>query len=528
MNAYFQILNGDSETKLKLFPATDDGLPINMNELINYLTFHQISYQISELNAAVSGLKEETTITLNQEKILPIQEELYISITDENMKAVGRFVPPSSASVVMNKDDILSSLKRYGIVYGIQMETIDRFLAERTYLTDIVLAEGTQPVQGKDAEIEYFFNTDLKARPTLLEDGSVDFFHLNIINHCDKGDLLARLHPEDPGESGCDIMGTKIKPRSVKHTVLRYGHNIDISEDKTELYAADNGHVTLVDGRVFVSTLMELENVDTSTGDIEFEGNVQVNGNVCSNFKIHAKGNVEVRGIVEGAEIISGGNITIARGMNGMGKGVLKAKGNIVAQFIENSSAQADGYIEAGSLIHSTVMAGTEIHVNGKKGFISGGHVSATTLIDAKILGSEMGTVTVAEIGISPVTKREYKELGEALIEDRKVVERAIPILEAARDKYQAGKELSEAQIENVRELAKVVKTKREEIATKSARMEELGLLIEVERESQIIVRGTVYPGTKIVISDVSKIIKESMQYCRFVKYQGDVKMVGM
>ena len=71
---------------------------------------------------------------------------------------------------------------------------------------------------------------------------------------------------------------------------------------------------------VFVSDVLIVENVDNSTGNIEYEGNVQVNGNVCTNFRVKAQGNVEVNGVVEGAYIEAGENIIIARGMNGMGK----------------------------------------------------------------------------------------------------------------------------------------------------------------------------------------------------------------
>ena len=44
----------------------------------------------------------------------------------------------------------------------------------------------------------------------------------------------------------------------------------------------------------------------------------------------------------------------------------------------------------------------------------------------------------------------------------------------------------------------------------------------------QIIVKDKVYPGTKIIISDVSRIMKTQAQYCRFVKSKGDVTIVGM
>ena len=528
MNAFFQIMNEQDGTKLRLVPAQNGGKALEISDVINYLTYHKVAYQLQDIGRAIQNLSKETVISLNPDKILPIREELLLEIKEDHMKATGRFIAPSNDGELMTQEEILSDLRQRGVVYGIRKETIDNYIRQRLYLTELVLAKGQAPVQGADAWIEYFFNIDSKARPTLLEDGSVDFFHLNIINHCAKGDILARLHPEEKGEYGYDIMGSKIKPRDVKRKTLQFGHNINLSEDRTEITAADAGHVSFVEGRVFVSTLMEIENVDPSTGDVDFDGNVQINGNVCSNFKIHAKGNVEIRGVVEGAEIVCDGNITIARGMNGMGKGVLKAGGNIVAQFIENASVEAAGYVEAGSIMHSTVMAGTEVHVNGKKGFISGGHVSAANLIDVKILGSDMGTDTVVDIGISPSVKKRYKELSEQIEADQNVVARAIPILEAARDKFQAGKEISAGQVENIRGLTAIVKEKRVTLAAMEHELEETGQLIEEQKTAQVVVHDTVYPGTKIVISDVSKIIKDSMKYCKFVKMGGDVKMLGL
>ena len=52
----------------------------------------------------------------------------------------------------------------------------------------------------------------------------------------------------------------------------------------------------------------------------------------------------------------AGGDIIIAKGMNGMGKGVLNAKGNVVAKFLENATVTALGYVSSESILHSTVM----------------------------------------------------------------------------------------------------------------------------------------------------------------------------
>ncbi len=513
---------------LLLTPATNGDDNIDIGALIDYLNYNRVDFDLSSLNKAVSNLSEETTITLNESAMAEIRECMLTEITDNSMECIARFMPPSEGGELMDRAEILGDLKHRGVTFGIDDDAINGFLNNRVYMQNIVVARGTEPIQGKNAYIEYMFNTDLKARPTLLEDGSVDFFNLNIINHCSEGELLARLHREVPGTYGFDVTGQRIKPVDVRRQVLRFGRNIRLSEDRNEIYAMCPGHVNLVEGRVFVSDVMVVENVDPSTGNIEYEGNVQVNGNVATNFSIHAKGNVEVKGVVEGAEIVAGGNITIARGMNGMSRGVLKAGGNVIAKFIENSSVEASGYVEAGSLMHSQVLSGSEIHVGGKRGFISGGKVAATSLIDVKILGSDMGTDTVAEIGVSPTAKRRHKELEDLIATNIKTINRAIPIMEAARDKVEAGITLSVEQTENIKNLSSMVKEKLKELNSYKQEREELSELIAHDKKASVTVRDVVYPGVKIVISDASKIIKDPVRYCRFVKERGDVKVVGM
>lgn len=302
MNGSIMLMCGGDSTSLKVIPATNGGENPAIGDIVDYLNFNKIDFTIPELNKAMANLGDsEIIIPLNNNSILPIRECMITEITDNNMTCRAKFMPPSDKGELMTEEEILGDLKIRGVVCGIDHDVIKNFLSNRIYFEYFDIAKGVEPVQGKNASIEYMFNTDVKARPTLLEDGSVDFFNLNIINHCNEGDLLAKLHREVPGKYGYDITGQKIKPADIKRGKLKFGKNIKISEDKTEIYSLCNGHVNLVDGRVFVSDLMEVENVDTATGNIEYEGNVQVNGNVNANYTIRAKGNVEVRGIVEGA-----------------------------------------------------------------------------------------------------------------------------------------------------------------------------------------------------------------------------------
>lgn len=549
MNAYFQLMSDENTTKIRLVPPTEGGSELSLSDVIDYLNFHKIAYDLPVLNEAVRSFNEavgsvneaagsfneaagsvngERVVSLNDNELIPVNEELVIEISSDKMSAIGTFFCASEGGQSITKDEILSDLKYKGIKFGIDEEGIDRYLAERNYLERVVLAKGQPPVQGKDAQITYFFNTDLHAKPTLLEDGTVDFFHLNIINHIEEGQLLARLEREVFGTPGTDVLGGRIAPANVTHNSLKFGRNIRINDDKTEIYSMVNGHVNYVDGNVFVSDVMEVENVDNNTGNIEYEGNVQVNGNVCSNFSVKAKGNVEVRGVVEGATVDAGGNITIARGMNGMGKGILRCGGNIVAKFIENSSVEAVGYVECESIMHSDVVAGSEIRTTGKKAFISGGKVIATNRVETKVLGSDMGTDTVVEIGTSAIVKRRYKELTEKLTEIDKVLGRAIPIMEAAKERVEGGQELSEGQLENVRNIYSFSKEKmleRQEVERERAK---IGEQMESDKSAQVIVKETVYPGTKIIISEASKIIKDPIDHCRFIKSSGEVRITQL
>ena len=76
--------------------------------------------------------------------------------------------------------------------------------------------------------------------------------------------------------------------------------------------------------------------------------------------------------------------------------------------------------------------------------------------------------------------------------------------------------------------MSTVVTLKKKGIEAALKEMEQLEEIMSVSQDAQIIVKDKVYPGTKVVISDVSRIIKTQAQYCRFVKSKGDVTMIGM
>ncbi len=527
MNAYFQIANDQGKCAIRFYPATDGGEGIRREELLDYLTVKNILYDQKDMLAVLNGFSEPVTVKTTTPFTRADSDFVKVTISPDNMTVTVRVIPPFEGGPLMPKNEFISELTSRAVTYGIDDAAIDAFLKDRKYCTDVVVAKGTPAKQGSDAVIDYFFNIDPRVRPTLNEDGSVDFFNLNTINHCKKGDLLARLTPAVPGEAGTNVKGERIRPRDVRPAILKYGHNISINEAKTEITSEVDGHVSYVEGKVFVANVLEVENVDNSIGNIEYDGSVRVNGNVCENFSVKAGGSIEVMGVVEGAYLESGQNITIARGMNGMHKGVLKAGGNVVSKFIENAKVTAGGSVDSETIMHSEITAGTEVRVSGKRGCITG-RCTATISVTTKNLGSSMGSDTIVEVGVDANVKKRLQDLQKEVAEINKQQASITPVLEGAKQKLQAGVKMLPDQLAQIQKLAILNKQNSERMAACVKELEQYQDILDAETTGEVIVTGDVFPGTKIVIGDVSMVVKGAMKYCRFVKDAGDVKMAAI
>lgn len=523
MNGYFQIMIEEYGTAIRTNPATDGGEALDILEVKNYLDQKGIAYDLVTLNEAVQSEEVRTTF-LNQKKEYPIAEIMNLTVSDDNMVCYARFYPPSNGGNMLTKDSILSSIKLQGIRFGVDEKAIDDFLKDKQYCKNYVFAKGTQPRQGRDASIEYFFRTDRKAKPAQREDGSVDFFNLGIIEECKKDQVLAVLTPADFGEYGDDIMGKRIKPFDVKNLKLEFGKNVEISEDHLTLTAACDGQVTLAGGKVHVADILELKEVGTGTGNVDFSGSVKIKENVAANFVVKAEGNIIIDGIVESAHIEAGGDVIIARGMNGMGKGTIKAGGNVVVKYLENANCYAGGNVSAEAIMQSNVSAKREVNVTGKKGFITGGQVTAGNKVEAKTLGSEMGSATSIEVGIDPTVKKRLADLQKQMEDAQRVIKQTGPMIQALSQKLKLGMKLQPEQAKNFQLIIENNRKSQQILEEGMAEMCELEEQAAEATNACIIVTGDVFPGVKLSVSGATMTVKNPYKYSRFEKEDGELR----
>lgn len=523
MNGYFQLVTEGNETGIRVYAPTDGGDMLAYDDVKEYLDDRQISFVPAVLNDAIQE-GSGTYVMLNDTPSYPERESYRLTISRDKMEASAFFYAPSEGGELMTPREFLEDLAYRNITFGLDSEAITHFFGNREYCKEFTVAKGRKTREGCDAKVEYMFKTNLRAKPTMREDGSVDYFNLNIINNVKKGDKLAVLIPEDPGDPGQNIYGDILRPHPVKPTKIKAGKNTVLSEDELELVADADGHVTIKEGKVTVSNVISFENVDVSTGNIDYDGSVEVKGTVATGFSIKAGANILVKGVVEGASLKAGNDIILERGINGMAKGEITAGGNIISKFIENARVSAKGSVISESIMHSNVAAGTEINVSGKKGFIAGGKVTATDKITAKILGSEMGASTIIEVGADPRVKMRMKELQKAMTESQKRLETIKPTIESVTKRLRSGQKLTPDQTRQAQQLMTMNKVLTSQLEKNSTELAELQQKLADSKGAYVVVEGTAYPGTTIQIADQITTLKTEAQYCRFELRDGFVK----
>ncbi len=456
---------------------------------------------------------------------LPVDEEVFVYISQDGMQATIMLLPPEGGRL-LTYQDVVQALKDKGVVYGIDEDAIRQALNSRRYGQEVIVARGQPPQDGEDARLTYHFNPEKKSKPEIREDGTVNYHSLDNIENVAKGQVLVTLTPPTPGVDGKTVRGTTVPAKPGKPLALPAGKNVVVSDDGLKLLAAIDGKVEMIGGRVHVYSVHEVKNnVDNSTGNINFVGSVIIHGNVLSGFEVRAGGSIEVRGVVEGATLIAEGNVVLRKGLQGMKKGVIRAGGSVTARFIENGNVYAKGDVTAGVIMHSNVVSGQYVRLIGKRALIVGGRVHAVLGISASTIGSPMATATILEVGVSPEIRQEYEELkGELqrLEKEQQKVEQVLAVL----SKMESSGRLPPDKLIIKQKALRVRNEYSVKIPTIKARLFELEEAFLRGAQGKVHVKKVVYPGVSITIGQSTLNIKDPIKYVTFLRDEGEIRFV--
>lgn len=432
----------------------------------------------------------------------------------------------------IDSKDIFDYLSEQGIVYGIREDEIKNYCKEKEYSKELVAAQGKEPINGADAQLIYDFDNSNESRFTEDEDGTIDFRNLNNVINVTKDTVLCHIVPEQEGEDGIDVYGNSINYKKGKSILFNHGNNTHISEDGLQLLASSDGCVEFKNDKVYIESVYKVNNVDNTTGNIDFIGNVVINGDVKAGFSVTAKGDIKIKGMVEGAFINSGGEVVISKGMNGMGKGTIVAKGNVTSKYIENAIIFSEKSVFAEALINSEVIAKESIILRGSAAAIIGGISQAENVIYAKTIGSKTNPETNIILDLTKyqeelkliasktkLNRQLEKDLSDKNKELKEIDDKVELIMSSSLDndyKNNVQKQLLFAKIRINNEISELKR-----------RITDIKPSDNIE-DHKIICRGTMFSNTRITVGWAKYRVRQDISYSKVYMDGSDVSIVPL
>lgn len=471
--------------------------------------YHSPMYTASEMHNRRMALEENKVILYKEptEKPEMLQSDwkeeedtvkkFIIMLSKDEMEA---YIEVADTTEKLERIEIVKALYQRGICYGIEYDMIDYVVSGHGRKKTLLIASGKQPVDGKDGWYEYFFRTELSGVPRQLENGELDYRDAEWFETVDEGQKLAVYHSAEKGKNGITITGKVIPAKHGKTKNFLVGKGFKRLADGRTYVSLRHGIVTLQENRLDVSRLLVVQEVNTTTGDVEYDGNILIEGNVGSGSKITASRDVIVRGFVEGAHIVCGGSVFLQKGMNGSSGGSIQAEGDVVGYFFEVADVHAGGNIQGDYFFKSSLHTQGIVKCVGKKGVIAGGNIFAEKGIKTMDIGNAVGLPTYVRLGNIENIRNKEKALEDSI----KNVTQELVTLQNAHAEF---KKKYPPEIRNSMEIYLKIESA---IYTKEKQLERLlceksGIIEEIKQSgaAEAVVEGQIHEGVTVEIDGV-------------------------
>lgn len=452
----------------------------------------------------------------------PVDAVVRASTDAKEMTAYLYIDPPQNGGAMPTLAMMQDALAKCAVTFNVDLEKLKEMETSPVYGSFIPVAAGVAPVDGVNGTAAFMIRTEkAAAAPKIREDGSVDFFDLDIVENVSKGQVLCRITHPTEGTPGTSVKGRILRQTRGRAVPSYVGGNTELTEDGTAIVSKINGQVSYVGYQIQVNeTFVVRGNVDSSTGNIKVVGSLVVNGMVMPGFRIEAGGGIEVRGIVESATVIAGGNIKLKSGIIGS---EVTCDGDVAGRFIENCNLFVKGGILAEYIVGSTVKCGKTIRTMGNSARIIGGNLMAGMNIEARVIGSPAGITTRLEIGTDPEVIRRQQELTARISELEKSVKSLQPLITMLRQLEAVGR-LTKDKREILDNVGYSFDTNTKLLEDSKIELDAILESIKTKGFGRVVCNETIHSGTLVVIGGAMLSVKEDMPFAALYYEDGEIK----
>lgn len=349
----------------------------------------------------------------------------------------------------LREDILIAQLWKHRVRYGLDFAMLEKGL--KYNILQLELESGKleiakqrdplPPVPAKREDSKEKLERDLS--PEVDEAGHVDMYKFkNAIFHIKSGEILYKKIPGKAGKSGRDVMGNSIASEAPEDTInlaMLCGEGTEVKEIEGAqcLITTRDGTLNVQsDGRVSVHSGIRVQQVDTSTGNLEVDmpdQDMTIEEDIDDSRKVDVNvRTLTIRGKIYGSEITAHGNTRVVL-ENGMIKGKIIHTGT--GPIIVNSKLTAVeihselGIVSVEESENCTIL-GNVIKVKSHyHGVMIGASVKITNLSNTQdgntfVMAEqiEINAITGGgEIGITCLWKRNLKLAQEAAKQSDKI-----------------------------------------------------------------------------------------------------------
>ena len=353
-------------------------------------------------------------------------------VSEDRLKAYLRIEGEGKDNVTV--ENIKKFLKEKRILQGlVEDPALEEFLKSSAFFKDpCLVAQGTPPESGKDAQVTYHFDQDPLKIGIMKAGGGIDFKDKGEIPQVKEGALLGEKVPLVKEKPGKDVFGQTLAVERARDIPLIAGPGTKASEDRLKIYAQRNGRPTVSsDGRLSVINELKIPgDVGLETGHIRFDGFVDVGGAIEAGFQVKA-GRLAVREIHRG-EVESEGDIVVNGGIIGA---KVVCRGNLKTRFIQSSQIEAGGDVIVEREIIDSKIETRGAVIAKPAGRILASRILATKGVTAAQIGSASSKPCFLTVGVDAHLQSLIKKIqGEIAVKEaeKKKLKASVEVLNQA------------------------------------------------------------------------------------------------
>lgn len=374
-----------------------------------------------------------------------------LSVAPNKMSVTLALSAPKGGHAVAQRV-VRQALADLEIVYGVNEAALAEIF-QRGYAEPTLIAQGTPPIRGTSTVFKSLLDSLQTHDHDFNDDSPVDYRSLGKILLVTPGTPLMERIPPNPGVDGFNVQGQALPAPEQPDTP--FSDKLQgVAPDENNpnvLLATLAGQPLVVAHGVNVNPVLEVDEVNLSTGNIVFDGSLRVNGDITSGMTVRVSGDVVVQGTIEAAFVEAGGNITVNGGIIGTAETAsfktsgdaprtarIHCSGEVKARFIENAVVDAQCSVNAQHQIRASRIASSNTvqvgPIGSRTGVIMGGVIRAWASVYAGTIGSPVGFATVVQAGLDPHADMRHAALEKKrahLDEERAKLEKILSFLKA-------------------------------------------------------------------------------------------------